>query len=110
VRNAPNGENNAPKEVLIKEYQRTLVNSCAFHSRLRYTEVNRQDVFSFVIKVVYASVISFYTNQTQALGAGVVSKSANDISGLYHPIPSSFEWVFQRLPYVFQFLRHLMGD
>ena len=104
MRNVPNGENNAPKEVLIKEYQRTLVNSCAFHSRSRYIEVNRQDVFSFVIKVVYASVISFYTNQTQALGAGVVSKSANYMSGLYHPIPSSFEWVFQRFPDAFPLL------
>ena len=104
MRYAPNGENNALKEVLIKEYQRTLVNSYAFHPRLRYIEVNRQDVFSFVIKVVYVSIILFYINQTQALGAGVVSKSADYMSGLYHPIPSSFVWVFQRFPDAFPLL------
>ena len=42
--------------------------------------VNRKDSFSFVIEVVYVSVIPFYINETRALGAGVVSKSAQYIS------------------------------
>ena len=72
-------------------------------------KVNRQDLFSFVIEVVYASVIPFYTNQTQALGAGVVSKSAKFISNSCNPIPQSFEWLFHRFPNAFPILRQLMG-
>ena len=43
--------------------------------KVENVQVNKQDTFSFVIEVVYASVIPFYVNETRALGAGVVSKS-----------------------------------
>jgi hypothetical protein len=47
--------------------------------KVENVEVNRRDSFSFVITVIYASVIPFHTNQTQAVGAGVVSKSYKNI-------------------------------
>ena len=43
-------------------------------------KVDRKDSFSFIIEVVYASVTPFYSNQTQAAGAGVISKSYNTIN------------------------------
>jgi hypothetical protein len=72
-------------------------------------KVNRQDSFSFVIEVIYASVIPLYANQTRALGAGVVSKSAKYISDSYNPIPLFLELWFQRYPNAFPLLRQLIG-
>jgi hypothetical protein len=47
--------------------------------------VNRQDSFQFIIEVIYGSLIPLYGNETRALGAGVVSKSAKYISDSYDP-------------------------
>ena len=48
-------------------------------------KVDRKDSFSFIIEVVYASVTPFYSNQTQAVGAGVISKSYNTINYSNNP-------------------------
>ena len=71
-------------------------------------KVNRQDSFSFIIEVIYASVIPLYANQTQALGAGVVSKSAKYISDSYNPIPPFLELLLHRFPNAFPLLRPLL--
>jgi hypothetical protein len=43
-------------------------------------KVERSDTFSFIINVIYASIVPPYTNQTQALGAGVISKGYKTIN------------------------------
>ena len=99
---AINGQNMTPALA-------TTFNSQNGTLKIEGINVNRKDSFSFVIEVVYASVIPFYTNQTQALGAGVVSKSAKFISDSCNPILQSFEWLFERFPNAFPVLRRMMG-
>ena len=60
-------------------------------------EVNRQDNFQFIIEVIYASVTPFYTNHTQAIGGGIISKSAKykiDYYNLFYQIIEKFEYRF----------------
>jgi len=72
-------------------------------------KVNKRDSFSFIIEVIYASVMPFYVNETRALGAGIVSKSTQFISDSSNPMQKFFEWLFQRFPNAFPLLRHMMG-
>ncbi len=99
---AINGQNMTPALA-------TTFNSQNGTLKIENIKVNRQDLFSFVIEVVYASVIPLYANQTQALGAGVVSKSAKYISDSYNPIPQFIEWLFERFPNVFPILQKFLN-
>jgi hypothetical protein len=99
---AINGQNMTPALA-------TTFNSQNGTLKIEDIKVNRQDSFSFVIEVVYASVIPLYINETRALGAGVVSKSAKYISDSYNPTPQFLELLLQRFPNAFPLLRHLMG-
>ena len=75
---AINGQNMTPALA-------TTFNSQNGTLKIENITVNRTDSFSFIIQVIYTSLIPLYANQTQALGAGVVSKSAKYISDSYDP-------------------------
>jgi hypothetical protein len=99
---AINGQNMTPALA-------TTFNSQNGTLKIENIKVNKRDSFAFVIEVVYASVIPLYINETRALGAGVVSKSAKYISDSYNPIPQFSELLFQRFPNAFPILRQLLG-
>jgi hypothetical protein len=69
-------------------------------------EVNRQDGFQFIIEVIYASVTPFYTNHTQAIGGGIISKSKNyeiDYKNQFHQI-------LEKLVYHFPFFEKILNQ
>ena len=99
---AINGQNMTPALA-------TTFNSQNGTLKVENKKVNKYDSFVFVIQVVYASVLPLYINQTQASGAGVVSKSAKYISDSYNPILQFLELLFQRFPNAFPQLRQILG-
>jgi len=70
-------------------------------------EVSRRDSFSFIITVIYASVIPTYTNQTQALGAGVVSKSYNNIYYSNNPFYRVLDNLVKCFPFMLKILNQI---
>jgi hypothetical protein len=68
--------------------------------------VNRGDALGFVIEVVYVSVLPPYSNETKAVGAGVISKSVT-----FEKEPSSFVFFrcFRRLLEKFPLLEKLFS-
>lgn len=67
-------------------------------------QVSKKDSFSFIIQVLYASIVPLYVNETRVLGAGVVEKAK------IAPFDTVwFEWLFERFPNAFPLLRQLMG-
>jgi hypothetical protein len=75
---AINGQN-----ITLTPPSATTFNSQNGTLKIENITVNRTDSFSFIIQVIYTSFIPLYANQTQALGAGVLSKSAKYISDSY---------------------------
>jgi len=67
--------------------------------KIENIKVDRKDSFSFIIQVVYASVSPFYTNQTQAFGAGVISKSYKNINYSNNLIYQILDNLVKRFPF-----------
>jgi hypothetical protein len=94
---AINGQNVTPALVMTFNSQNGTL-------KIEDIEVNKKDSFSFIIEVLYASVIPPYINETRALGAGVVEKAKTT------PFDNVwFERLFQRFPNAFPLLRQQMG-
>jgi hypothetical protein len=62
-------------------------------------KVNRSDSFSFIIKVIYASAIPLYKNETQVFGTGVFSKSTKHISDTDNPFYQIIDNLVNRFPF-----------
>ncbi len=60
--------------------------------------VNRRDSFQFIIEVIYASAIPFYTNHTEAIGGGIITKSAKYKTDYYNLFYQIIEDLLNRFP------------
>ncbi|MCJ7571962.1 MAG: hypothetical protein MUO82_08820 [Candidatus Thermoplasmatota archaeon] len=63
-------------------------------------QVNKHDSFQFIIEVIYANAIPFYTNQTLAIGAGVVSKSTKYFTDSNNPFYQIIDNLVNRFPFL----------
>jgi len=72
-------------------------------------KVDRRDSFSFIITVIYTSVIPTYTNQTQAIGAGVVSKSYKNIYYSNNPFYQVLDILVRCFPFFEKILNQIVS-
>ena len=72
-------------------------------------KVERSDTFSFIINVIYVNAIPPYTNQTQALGAGVISKSYKSINYSNNPFYRVLDNLVKHFPFFEKILNQIVS-
>ena len=72
--------------------------------KIENIEVHRQDTLTFIINVIYGSIIPLYSNTTSAIGAGVFNKGITIIEKSTSPLIIFLE----KHPQMFPILRYLL--